>query len=138
MRVFYSLILLLCIHPSGFAGHADIFEKVQGRWFWESEQDGCDGNFLYISFSEHREEMYIEYREPIGLFNGKQNTLATYYVDAWTSERISVSVVDEERTAEDGVLVKWDLVLHSDIEFAWRRHDWPTTGFTKSIFKCFE
>ena len=113
-----------------------VVQTIEGNWEWRNGKDTCNLNPHEISFNKKRTKMYITYGKPILGYNEKQLKKVEYNVHRILKDRVHLTINKETRTDPTGELVEWDLILISDDEYCWYRHDWKKGACTKSNYRC--
>lgn len=113
------------------------FEVFDGLWGWVPEKSAtCKKNPHTLTFSKDLKEVYLEFTNSKDKKGNHIKNVAVYSVHEIKKNSVTMSVHNERRMDDEGNPVVWDLVLLSEREYKWHRHDWTFYKFTASVVKC--
>ena len=141
LKVFIKLTLIIFaityLGPTNAGQNPAGLELFDGLWGWEPEKAAtCRKNPHKITFSKDRKKAYLEFMNSKDKNGNIIKNITVYSVHNIGRNSITMSIDNEKRLDKNGNPVVWDLVLLSDKEYKWQRHDWAFYQFTASVIKC--
>ena len=130
LKVLVVMIVAIEVSPqSAGAQTAETISQLEsGSWGWEDGKNTCELNPQQFEFSEDASSVTISWAH--------EHDLATYVIERMTPNGFVAEIVGEERLTDDGLPVRWQLVLLTSDAFCWHRMDWPLLTCTKSQVRC--
>ena len=99
---------------------------------WSQSKRGCRVLPAVKTFSDDGKFMFVN-----SIDSEKSGAEEIKYVILSESERVMRMRIDGElRKTPSGELVVWDLIVHNENQFCWRRTDWPMNACTKKVKRC--
>lgn len=132
---FIIIILLSGCASIGNYDEIGITKILTGNWEWEGS-DECKTNPHTLRFTNDLEKMVLSYKHKVHAMEDRYLKTATYTIHKITPKYLTVYIDNEVRKDDKGNDVVWDLVLVSNDEYYWYRHDWDEGKRTKSNFRC--
>lgn len=114
----------------------DVFELVQGTWAWSDEEEPCRGLTQRFEFTASRDSMTIYHSELIELESGEMVSETPYVIEGSSPGVLHTYILGETRLTEDGVPVKWDLIMIARSRFVWRATNWPEGASSSMMLRC--
>lgn len=113
-----------------------IWDIIPGTWAWEHNEPVCESKTQTFEISEDGTAMTITHSEPFEREDGSMESVTNYVVEGATATALNTFIPEETRLTEDGVPVKWDLVMVARNRLVWHRTDWPEGSLTAALRRC--
>ena len=133
-RIIISLILGCSCFPMPIAAieKAEIVDIIQSST-WDFAGDNCD-NPRVIDFDF--EKQIAKFDVPIDPAGQYDEVPYFYNIVGFGENFVRMAYQKEERLAENGELVVWDLRVKSQTVLSWHRTDWDINNETKPLEAC--
>lgn len=132
-----SVVVFGCagvVHPEEPNSEQLRFQDIaSGTWGFPVGGASCEDNPHTIEFTEDAERMILRYAKGL---EGNPPTEAKYRILGEGPGFMRMEIEGETRTTDEGIPVKWDMVLLSPDSYCWHRTDWQEGGCTQPAERC--
>ena len=133
MRILFFMSLVLaqgCATNNISKELPPLRELLAGEW--SQSKKGCRVLPAVKTFSDDGKFMFVNSRK-----NEESGTEEVKYMILAENESIMrMKIEDEKRQTPSGEPVVWDLIVHNENQYCWRRTDWSRNDCTKKVKRC--